>query len=118
MFSLQKNIYNRKVFIKAEYVEKDLLISILGGDLPHIGCVSVGNKSQPIQTVQFPGHKEFYLTEVLAVRLREIFLGNFVIIGGVHYDDIAKEQIQILTEDLNKSCDKLLEWVKEGRERK
>lgn len=84
--------------LDAHFMGEDLVVLISGGDRPHLGTISAGSRLEPIQTIQLQTHKEFYITEELAVLLRKQFSGNFVICAGVHLDNIQKDEIKRLTD--------------------
>ncbi len=77
---------------------EDLVVMIYGGDRPHLGTITAGARLEPLQTIQLQNHKEFYVTEEIAVQLRKQYSGNFAICCGVHVDHINKEDIQLLTQ--------------------
>ncbi|WP_112179779.1 MULTISPECIES: hypothetical protein [Paraliobacillus] len=85
------------VELDAYFMGEDLVLLISGGDQPHLGTITAGARLEPIQTIQLQNHKEFYITEELAVLLRKKFAGNFAICSGVHIDNIKKEEIQLLS---------------------
>ena len=48
-------------------IGKDLLITLTGGDTPHIGTVTTFSRDTEIQTVRFPSHDgRFHKDDVLA----------------------------------------------------
>ncbi|WP_312093460.1 hypothetical protein [Niallia sp.] len=86
------------VVLDAYFMGEDLLLFLSGGDRPHLGTITAGARLEPIQTIQLQQHKEFYITEELSILLRKQFSGNFAICGGVHLDNIQKEEITLLTD--------------------
>lgn len=76
----------------------DVVILISGGDRPHLGTITSGTRDQPLQTIQFQQHQEFYITEEIAIHLRKKWHGNFAICGGIHIDQINREEINQLIE--------------------
>lgn len=88
-----------RVIFELYRVNRDYLVAVTGGQVPHIGAVSLNG-----QTVAAPGHKEDVITSMMAewirTRLRQsaddqiLPLPNICIIGGVHVDNITKEQIR------------------------
>ncbi|MFD1989311.1 hypothetical protein ACFSGI_05030 [Paenibacillus nicotianae] len=77
---------------------EDIVILISGGDRPHLGTITAGTQNQPLQTIQFQQHQEFYITEEIAISLRKQWHGNFAICGGIHIDQINREEINQLIE--------------------
>lgn len=103
MIQIEKQLNRLKMTLTAYYMGEDLCVLITGGDRPHLGTITAGARLEPIQTVQLQNHKEFYITEEIAVRLRKQFAGNFVVCCGAHWDNITKEEIKLvnqLTEEL------------------
>lgn len=76
----------------------DIVILISGGDRPHLGTITTGTHNQPLQTIQFQQHQEFYFTEEIAIQLRKQWRGNFVICGGVHINQISGAEINQVIE--------------------
>lgn len=98
MIHKEKNEGRIHVALDAYFMGEDLLILITGGDRPHLGTITAGARLEPIRTIQLQTHKEFYVTEEVAVLLRKQFPGNFAICSGVHLDDIQKDEINLLTD--------------------
>lgn len=84
--------------LDAYFMGEDLVVLLYGGDKPHLGTITAGARLEPIQTVQLQNHKEFYITEEIAVLLRKNFNGNFVICCGAHLDNITKEELRNVPE--------------------
>ena len=114
-------IQKRRKYIKVEYTKtiagipievcekeigEDLVITLSGGEKPHIGCVvqavprlslsGDGSVSVTSSVMNLTGHKDEFLCRRLAEkRCRET--GKVVVCtGGVHMDYITKEQIEEL----------------------
>ncbi|MDN4618885.1 hypothetical protein QCD85_12300 [Paenibacillus sp. PsM32] len=93
----------------------DIVILISGGDRPHIGTITAGTPNQPLQTIQFQQHQEFYFTEEIAIHLRKQWRGNFVICGGVHIDQISGEEINQVIEIVVEMGNELIEHLQESQ---
>ena len=90
---------------KAFLVGDDLCVIISGGDIPHIGCVtlsvprpSLSNKNEISATtsiLNLIGHKDDeaakYVSQTLSSRLNK----HVVVTCGIHVDDITTEEIDI-----------------------
>lgn len=81
-----------------QYINKDLLIILTGGNVPHIGTVTV-NETNKMKTYQFHSHsgrhhKDNVLAEIILKDLNQHFKGNCVILSGVHVDQITKQEIK------------------------
>lgn len=54
-------------------IGKDLLITLTGGDTPHIGTVTTFSRDTEMQTVRFPSHDgRFHKDDVLAEKIAVI----------------------------------------------
>lgn len=106
-----------EITLKAEWIGNDLLLSLYGGDTPHIGTVTTFSSGET-QVQRFPSHdgrfhKDDILAKILLEKIQSIIPGNCVITAGVHVDHISKEQIEAsfpMTEEL---ADELSHWIKE-----
>lgn len=87
--------------IRAEVTlaNKDLLVNILGGDLPHLGGVlTYDSSSQEVKEVKLFSHdgrfhKDIFLAQVFFESIKEDLPGSITITAGVHIDGISQEQI-------------------------
>lgn len=76
----------------------DIFIHIDGG-VSHLGSISIA-EGNFLQTLSFAGHEEKHLTEPLAKKLASIFPCHVVVSGGVHLEQISREEIaQILQQN-------------------
>ena len=82
-------------------------IVILGGGVAHIGAVAIAqpnininNNKCDFTTSIFTlmGHKEDIVVQNLAKKLSQNFRTNFVVIAGLHWDNITHEQINLVLE--------------------
>jgi hypothetical protein len=82
--------------IKAEAYRmgKDLCVIITGGDIPHLGAVTIGSRCEGFKTFLFEHHKENILTEMLADILKNGYSGNFAVCCGIHLDNITRDEIK------------------------
>lgn len=84
--------------LDAYFMGNDLVVLLYGGDLPHLGTITAGARLEPLTTVQMQQHKEFYITEEIAVKLRSHFAGNFAVLCGTHLENAAKAEIKLMTQ--------------------
>jgi len=87
---------------------RDLVILVSGGET-HIGSVAVSNKARSgeIRQLSLLGHREEVIVSQAAEVLKEVVPGEIMVVGGIHYDDINKEQI----DEINENCCQLLDQV-------
>lgn len=87
-------------------VGNDWLIVVSGGNTPHIGAISFGNRVEE-EKLALGTHKELAVTQKMLKELKEYCLGNLLITGGIHIDHITQEQINQVME----ICDMLTEKI-------
>lgn len=87
-------------------VQNDYLITVTGGDKPHIGALSFGNNYEE-NNIALKGHKELTFTRKMFLKLKNLCNGNILIAGGIHIDNISAEQIRQVLE----ICDVLTEKI-------
>jgi hypothetical protein len=88
-------------------LDEGINILIIGGDRTHIGAVSIAEKDGTVQTVRRADHKEFLISEKWASKLAVALNCPVCMECGIHYDNIAKEEIDVVTG----CCEKLLREV-------
>ncbi len=99
-------------------IGKDLLVTLTGGDTPHIGTITAFSRETDVQTIRFPSHDgRFHKDDVLAQKIADIIKeavpGSCTITSGVHVDHISNAQIQAsfpMAETLGR---KILDWLKQ-----
>lgn len=103
-------------------IGNDIMVSIWGGDIPHIGAVAA---SQPRQSLKDPravssstsvicfiGHKEDELTKYIAGRLAAAFNVRVVVCAGAHWNNISKEGIEKVRRNSIVLAEQLLERIR------
>lgn len=92
-------------------IGEDLLAVLEGGSRPHIGCTvqavarpslrNDGSRGATASVLNLTGHKDEYLCRKVAEQLCTAHGVTVVCTGGVHLDDITKEQIHEITEAID-----------------
>ena len=103
-FKLIKN----KVIISKEFLGDDILITVKGGDKPHIGSTVLsvprpslsgdGTVSTTSSVLNVTGHKDEMLCRILAEKAAKKYGVTAVCVGGFHIDNISAEQIDEVME--------------------
>ena len=106
----RKQIAGITIEIQETRIGDDIVLILAGGDKPHIGCVvqavprpsltNDGSISVTSSVLNLTGHKDEFLCRKLAEkRCRKT--GRIVVCtGGVHIENITKEQIHKLLEEI------------------
>ncbi len=102
---------------QATLENKDLIVVITGGNVPHIGVIlgydaKLKKRSEiKIYSHNHHAHKDFYLAERFADGLEEILPGNLCVTVGVHVDGISKEQIEAAFTMMDDLAARIKEWL-------
>ncbi|MBD5429128.1 hypothetical protein [Lactobacillus sp.] len=115
-FNITKEAYT--ISATCQLINQDLLVSLTGGDVPHIGgIVSWDGKVKKQEEIRFASHsgrihKDIFLAEKFAEEIEHQLPGNLCVTAGVHLDGITQAQIEAsfpMTQELAKQ---VLVWVK------
>ena len=75
-----------------------ILAAIYGGELPHIGAVTVISPEGILSTTEFPSHKDSTISEKWARSLCASGFCPVVVTAGIHYDCLPREKISEIIE--------------------
>lgn len=97
------------VSYRLEKLGRDWVLYITGGE-PHIGSVACTEKTS--DTVEFHQltlrrHKEDAIVRQALDRLKETLDGEILVVGGIHYDDIERDQVR----QIEQNCTVLLDQL-------
>lgn len=102
-FSLKTNEESFNLEAAVRLIGQDLLVSVWGGEKPHIGAVSIAqprpslsNKDQTSASTSvycFLNHKEDELAKTIATELARSLNRNVVVTAGIHWDDITSQGV-------------------------
>lgn len=104
-FELTGELLGRTVTAEVLCLEGGIHVSIYGGDLPHIGAVSVVSPDGVCSTVEFPGHRDGAVSERWAKALSSAGYCPAVVEAGIHYDNLSRQGIA----DVLSLTDKMLD---------
>ncbi len=113
-----------KIDMKAIMLGNDLCVIVSGGDSPHIGCTilsiprpSLIDKkiiSSTESVLNLIGHKDDDALKVVAHTLSSKLNKNVVVTGGIHVDNITKEEIKTIIKLLKELTDSLIINIRKG----
>ena len=93
-----------KIVISTEFLGDDILITVSGGDKPHIGTAVLtvprpsltgdGSVSATSSVLNVTGHKDEDICRILAEKASKKYGVTAVCIGGFHIDHISAEQVK------------------------
>ena len=84
-------------------------VLICGGDRSHIGSVAACSPDTDVQLITFPGHREDVICRKWAETLSDGLNESVVVLAGIHYDSINKEEIQVILDILDEKLAKILQ---------
>jgi hypothetical protein len=90
---------------RTHVLDDGIHVLVIGGCRTHVGAVSYAFPGQPVETVQFPTHRDGAVSERWAKTLCERMNCPVVVNCGIHYDNVTKADIM----EIVKATDALLE---------
>ena len=114
-----------KIQALVQKVGQDILVSMWGGTLPHIGAVGMATPRPSLRdpkkmsatssTFTYVGHKEDAvvkrISELLASRLKT----KVVVSAGIHWDDLTSGEIRTITRLTQKLSVQILETLETSK---
>lgn len=103
--------------LDAQMINRDLLIEITGGDVPHLGSIVMYDaKTVEVTVKNFQSHhgrvhKDGMLAEKLIDQIKEFLPGNCVVTAGIHINQISRAQIQKSFEMVHSLGEELIDWL-------
>ena len=107
-----------RVRANASFVGDDLVITVSGGEKPHVGAVAVGlprpsladpgQTSATVSVFALTGHKEDELARNIARELAEALNRNIVVTVGIHVENLAQKGIESIEESCRNLLDRLI----------
>jgi hypothetical protein len=107
-----------KVNARVDAMEKDVLVTLTGGAV-HIGAIGIGEPRPSIRDPKklsasssvftFIGHKEDEIAKSMAEGLARNLNRRVVVVAGIHWDGLTKEEIEIIFEICQKVASRITE---------
>lgn len=108
-----------KYLIYADILEtgNDLVI-IIGGGESHIGAVGISFPTVSINTgentvttsvITMPSHKEDIVAKNISEKISKALNRKVVVIAGIHFDNLSKDDIDKILEGCNELTDKIIQ---------
>jgi len=111
--------YSLEAFVKK--IGNDLIVSIWGGEIPHIGAVAVAQprpslkdpriRSATASVFCYPGHKEDVIAKETAERLSAALDTNVTVTAGAHWDKIDESGIKAVIESNRQLITMIIEEI-------
>lgn len=120
-FKIKTNEGTYDLEASVRLIGQDLLVSIWGGEKPHIGAVSVAQPrpslkdpevmSATASVICLPGHKEDELAKAASEILAAALNSSVVVTAGIHWDNMSEEGIQKVIGNSRILVDLILEKI-------
>ena len=114
-----------KIQALVQEVGQDILVSMWGGTLPHIGAVGMATPRPSLKdpkkmsatssTFTYVGHKEDALVKRVSERLAARLKTNVVVTAGIHWDDLTSREIQIIAHLTQRLSDQILKKLEKSK---
>ncbi|MFC1884047.1 hypothetical protein ACFL2O_04685 [Thermodesulfobacteriota bacterium] len=108
----------------ARWIGDDLLVSIWGGEKPHIGAVSAAQSRPSLRDPEaisatasvlcFLSHKEDELAKAVSEVLAAALDTRVVVTAGIHWDNITQEGIQQVLKNSETLVELILEKISQS----
>ena len=106
-FSVQRLVEGYMMEACVMRMPNDIHIVVTGGCSPHIGAISVFENGIKVESIQFEGHKDEFVSKRWAEHLSLLYNEKITVACGIHYDNATKFLIQ----EVVKQSDELLNEV-------
>ena len=108
---LTKEVLGFELVATAVQMGEDWLVTITGGDTPHIGTTSLAWMDAGelvLKSLVCPTHKDHIVGEHYARTLAPLVKSRVLVVAGIHYDGIATEHIAHVVEASNELLKELV----------
>lgn len=120
-FSIKEKSGRFEVYAQIDIIGEDILVVITGGR-EHIGAMGIGQPRPSIQdpdkisstssVYTFIGHKEDVVVKELSENLSKRLNKKVVVIAGIHWDNLKREEIEEILNLCRKIEVRILEEMK------
>ena len=114
-----------KIQALVQEVGQNILVSMWGGTLPHIGAVGMATPRPSLKdpkkmsatssTFTYVGHKEDAVVKRVSERLAARLKTNVVVTAGIHWDDLTSHEIQTIAHLTQKLSDQILKKLEKSK---
>ena len=102
---------DRELSVRLLLTEQGVVMAITGGDLPHLGAVTIVPPEGEPYTEQFPGHRDGTVCGRWGTVLAERGLRPAVISCGIHYDGLTSDGLRLVLAGTDSLLAKSLDWL-------
>lgn len=88
-----------KVWLEKKNIGDDIIYFLGGGERSHIGGVVICEPDKPSNVIRLEGHYDDIVLQPIAERACKRYKKKVVAVGGVHVNNVTKEEINKLVEN-------------------
>lgn len=110
-FQWTRELLGKEITAEVQCLPRGVQVSVFGGDLPHIGAVSIVSPEGTCSTVEFPGHRDGTVSRRWADALAKAGYCPAVVEAGIHYDGLSREGIAEVLALTDKMLDCILDTL-------
>lgn len=112
--TLQTTLMDYPISVYGQLLDEGIHVLIVGGSRTHIGAISYALSPEEIQTIQYPKHREGIISEDWARELYQSFQIPITISCGIHYDNVGREEIDLILDAVKQLQKQFILSVREG----
>jgi hypothetical protein len=86
-------VLGKEIVSCVQWLDHGIQATVTGGDLSHIGAVSIVDEEGQITTKHFPDHRDYVISERWARKLYKVYSLPVVVTAGIHYDGIDRDAV-------------------------
>ena len=87
------DLFGYAIQARCTVLDSGLHILVIGGSKTHVGAISYCFPGEPVQTIQFPAHRDGVVSARWAERLCSQTNAPVTVACGIHYDNVSKAEI-------------------------
>lgn len=104
-------LFGENITALVTQLDNGINAAVFGGQLPHIGAVSIATNPGECQTTEFPGHRDSAVSRRWAETLCEKFNCPVVVSAGIHYDQLSREGIDAVLKLTGEMLDSVIDML-------
>jgi hypothetical protein len=109
---VKRTILNKEITACVQCLDHGIQVTITGGDLSHVGSVSVIDEQGSLTNTLFPNHRDNVIGDKWAGEIYKKISLPVVVTAGVHYDNINKNDIENIINETDDMLDEVLGLLK------
>ena len=115
-FLLRKELFGRTITAQANLLDSGIHVLLAGGDISHVGTVSMADGGKLLYSCAFPTRREQVVSDEWAVRISVERRCAVTVACGIHYENAARQQIQAILDVTDALLQEILKKLEEKRE--